>query len=67
MLTIRLGILTPSLGQSSSCLRPQTKTEPANGKFNPESIGIKKGGKSVTKAAVKSLDNTAPKHPLGPL
>jgi hypothetical protein len=42
ILTLGAGMLTLSLGQSSSCLCPQTKTEPAKGKINPESMGILK-------------------------
>ena len=40
LLRLCSGILTLGSGQSSSCSRPQTKTEPAKGKINPESWGI---------------------------
>jgi hypothetical protein len=33
-------MLTLSSGESSSCSRSQTKTEPAKGKINPMSMGI---------------------------
>jgi hypothetical protein len=36
----RLRCAHPQLRLSSSCSRPQTKTEPAKGNINPESIGI---------------------------